>query len=67
MTRNEGTLDRGIRITVGFGLLVFAIATGNALGLLGLIPLATGIAGICPVYRVLGIHTRGQPHEPQSS
>ena len=56
--RNEGSLDRGIRIALGavlLGLVFFGPQT--PLGWVGLIPLITGLIGWCPVYRVLGINT----------
>ncbi len=55
---NEGTLDRVVRIVVGVGLisLVFA-GPRSALGWIGVVPLATGLIGFCPLYTVLGIRT----------
>jgi hypothetical protein len=60
MTRNVGTVDRVLRIGLGLALLsVLLIVEGGArwLGLIGLVPLLTGIAGSCPAYRLLGIRT----------
>jgi hypothetical protein len=58
MKTNVGTFDRSIRVVLGLALL-FLYATGaiGAWGLIGLIPLATGMLGFCPLYRVLGIRT----------
>jgi hypothetical protein len=55
---NEGTIDRAVRIVLGLGILSLAI-TGpqSPLGYLGLVPLATGLIGFCPLYKVLGIST----------
>lgn len=60
---NVGLTDRSIRTLFGIGLLGFA-ASGDRtgfewLGWLGIIPLATGLLGICPLYSLLGINTRG--------
>ena len=63
--RNEGTVDRVIRVIVGIVLLYVGFVdkqwvTGTAsiiIGIVGLIPLITGIVGFCPLYRVLGIRT----------
>ena len=46
MTRNVGTVERVIRIVVGLGLLSLTIV-GPATwwGLVGLVPLATGLWG----------------------
>ena len=58
MKTNIGTLDQGIRISVGLALLIlFGIGWIGAWGLIGLVPLATGLVRFCPLYRVLGIHT----------
>ncbi|GAP34722.1 hypothetical protein ISF6_5430 [Piscinibacter sakaiensis] len=56
--KNEGTLDRVLRIVTGLVLLALA-ATGSvgAWGWIGLVPLATGLMGWCPLYTVLGIRT----------
>lgn len=60
--RNEGTLDRALRVLVGLGLLAWFLADngGGALHyakLIGLVPLATGLLGSCPVYSLLGVST----------
>ncbi len=58
MTRNEGGLDRGARTLMGLILLsqVF-VGMETMWGLVGVIPLATGLVGYCPIYRVFGIST----------
>lgn len=61
MRINVGRTDRIIRIVIGLGLLgldIFLI-DGSVLwlGLVGLMPLMTGIAGRCPVYRLLELNT----------
>jgi hypothetical protein len=59
MTRNEGTFDRALRIGIGGALLaLFFLRPDMWFGLLGVVPLVTGIAGFCPVYCALGIRTR---------
>lgn len=63
---NEGRVDRGLRIGLGLALLVlgFGGVVGGGLGLVvgivGLVPLITGIAGWCPLYTVLGMDTLGR-------
>lgn len=60
MGRNVGILDRGIRIVVGLGMLslVFWAQEKERLwGLLGIIPLLTGIMGLCPFYALIGFKT----------
>jgi hypothetical protein len=64
MTVNEGTLDRAIRIILGVALLSLTVAGPRTmLGLIGLVPLFTGIVGFCPLYRVIGIRTCPAPRQ----
>ncbi|MDG3041192.1 YgaP family membrane protein [Roseicyclus marinus] len=58
MPRNEGTIDRAIRIIAGLVLisLVF-IGPQTVWGWIGVVPLITGLVGYCPAYRLLGINT----------
>lgn len=55
---NEGTIDRAIRIVLGLGLLSLTF-TGpqTSLGFIGLVPLATGLVGFCPLYKLIGFST----------
>lgn len=58
MSRNEGTIDRVLRVIVGLVLLPLVfVRPQTAWGWIGLVPLATGLIGICPLYSVLGIRT----------
>lgn len=60
MKPNEGSLDRILRVLVGIGVLSLAfIGPQTPWGYLGLIPLATGQVGFCPLYAVLGVNTCG--------
>ncbi|MEJ8813204.1 DUF2892 domain-containing protein [Variovorax ureilyticus] len=60
MSRNVGTLDRVLRITLGLVLIALASAgTVGAWGYVGLVPLLTGLAGRCPAYSLFGIRTCG--------
>jgi hypothetical protein len=55
---NESNLDRSIRVIVGIAVLALVfIGPRTPWGLLGLIPLITGIAGVCPLYRLIGLST----------
>jgi hypothetical protein len=55
---NEGLADRLIRIAVGLVILSLAfVGPQTPWGYLGLVPLATGIVGFCPLYRLIGIDT----------
>jgi len=58
MKKNEGTLDRALRVVAG--LLLIGLAATNTVGVwgyIGIVPLLTGAIGLCPLYSVLGINT----------
>jgi hypothetical protein len=58
MKRNEGNIDRAVRIGAGLGMI--GLHLGGVLGpwaWIGMIPLLTGLAGTCPLYKLFGINT----------
>lgn len=58
MTSNVGGIDRILRIVLGIAILsLLFLLDGNARwwGLLGVVPLATGLLRNCPLYSMLGI------------
>ena len=63
MTRNEGNLDRFIRLVAGIALGIGAVAVGlgSALGIvlavLGVVMLFTAATGFCALYKVFGFST----------
>ena len=58
MKSNVGGIDRILRITVGLVLIALTLTgTIGLWGWLGLVPLATGALGFCPVYPLLGMNT----------
>lgn len=55
MKTNEGGLDRTLRIVAGLALIGLTLSgTIGVWGWLGLVPLATGAVGWCPLYTLLG-------------
>ncbi|MBT3382764.1 MAG: DUF2892 domain-containing protein [Prolixibacteraceae bacterium] len=50
MKCNVGLVDRVLRITFGLAIAVLGIVFNSWWGLIGIIPLATGIFKICPLY-----------------
>ena len=51
-------LDRVLRIGTGVGALCLTQwGPATPWGYLGFVPLLTGLVGMCPIYRVLGIKT----------
>jgi hypothetical protein len=58
MQANVGGLDRILRVSIGALLVILALTNVISMwGLLGLIPMATGIFRFCPAYPLLGIRT----------
>lgn len=56
--KNEGTLDRSIRIVLGLVLLSLVfIGPQTPWAWIGIVPLITGIVGFCPLYKVIGLNT----------
>jgi len=61
MKPNVGNVDRILRVCVGLVLIAVAVfATDLSYGWIawiGIVPLLTGLLGVCPAYRLLGINT----------
>ncbi|MCZ7660577.1 MAG: DUF2892 domain-containing protein [Xanthobacteraceae bacterium] len=63
MASNVGTIDRIARVVIGLVLIAYAMPLGfpqtgwNWVGWIGVVPLATGIFGTCPLYSLLGLST----------
>jgi hypothetical protein len=58
MQKNEGQLDRALRVVAGLALI--ALAATNTIGIwgyIGVVPLITGAIGVCPVYSLFGLST----------
>jgi hypothetical protein len=56
MKTNEGQMDRALRVAVGMVMVGLTAAGGmEPWGWIGVVPLATGLAGFCPLYRMLGV------------
>lgn len=55
---NEGMLDRAVRVAIGIAVLSLVfVGPKTAWAWLGLVPLLTGLIGLCPIYSALGIRT----------
>ncbi|NRA53578.1 MAG: DUF2892 domain-containing protein [Gammaproteobacteria bacterium] len=56
--KNEGMLDRVIRVILGTVLLSLTIVGPmTAWGLIGIVPIVTGLFGFCPIYKIIGLST----------
>ena len=58
MKKNVGGIDRILRIIAGIALIALTL-TGmiGVWGWIGVVPLATGLMGFCPLYPLLKINT----------
>lgn len=58
MQANEGTIDRVLRVVVGLGLIsLIFVGPQTMWGIVGVVPLFTGMIGFCPLYKVFGFDT----------
>lgn len=63
MPRNEHPIERGLRVVLGLGLIGGGLALagsswmGVPMAVVGLVPLATGALGSCPLYTLFGFST----------
>jgi hypothetical protein len=63
--KNEGTLDRLIRITLGIVMMAvgFGVMSGGggiALGVIGAMVFFTGVIGVCLIYKLFNLNTLGK-------
>jgi hypothetical protein len=60
MKPNVGGIDKVVRIAIGIALLAAVAFVDGPLrwwGLVGLVPLLTGLFNFCPLYTLLGLNT----------
>jgi hypothetical protein len=62
MTKNEGLIDRILRVVVGLALIASPLGLygpdyASVWGWIGVLPLVTGVVGVCPAYSLVGIKT----------
>ncbi|MGL5632505.1 MAG: YgaP family membrane protein [Azovibrio sp.] len=58
MKVNVGGIDKILRIVVGAALIIWVVALGGPIwAWIGVVPLATGLIGWCPLYPLFGMNT----------
>ena len=56
--RNEHTIERIVRVIAGLAIVsLYFVGPRTPWALLGLVPIATGLLGSCPLYTILGVST----------
>lgn len=63
MKKNVGSIDRLLRIILGLVIGIVGVIFDSWWGLIGIIPLATGLFHFCPLYSVLGMSTDKKTEE----
>jgi hypothetical protein len=56
-SKNVGNVDKIIRITLGIAIMGAGVHYESWLGVIGVVPLLTGMFGTCGLYSLLGINT----------
>lgn len=57
MEKNVGSVDKIIRIILGFVIIALGIYNQSWWGLVGIVPLFTAFISWCPVYSLIGVST----------
>jgi len=58
MKVNVGGIDKILRIVVGIALIAMTLmGVIGAWGWVGVVPLLTGLFGVCPLYSIIGLNT----------
>lgn len=70
--RNEGNIERGIRLALGMILLGFALTVLSGIAqavlvILSIVLMVTGLIGYCPLYTVIGLLTKQKDMCPTCS
>ncbi len=58
MKTNVGPTDRLLRVILGLIIAILGVILDSWWGLIGIIPLATGLFKICPLYMLVGFSTK---------
>lgn len=64
MKPNVGSYDAAIRFVLGCVIMYVGVQLHSWWGLVGLVPLLTGVSGYCLLYLPFGIDTTGCDHRP---
>ena len=57
MKQNVGAADKAVRIIIGLVIMGLGLYFKSWWGLIGILPLATGLVGYCGLYSLIGMST----------
>ncbi len=57
MNKNIGKVDRALRIVGGLIIIMIGTSYNSWFGLIGLVPLLTGLFSFCPLYSIFNVNT----------
>ncbi len=57
MKKNVGSIDKVVRVILGVVIILLGLIYQSWWGIIGVVPLFTAIAGVCPAYLPFGIST----------
>ena len=60
MEKNIGKTDKAIRMLIGILIIVIGAYENSVWGVLGMIPVITAAAGVCPLYKLFHINTNSK-------
>ncbi len=60
MKANVGSADRLVRIILGVVIIVLGFIFNSWWGVVGIVPLLTGLLNFCPAYSLLGVSTKAK-------
>lgn len=63
--QNIGDTDKVVRLIVGLVIVGLGIYFKSWLGIIGIIPIITGLLNYCPCYHLLGRSTSKTPAKPE--
>lgn len=60
MKKNMGGIDKTLRLILGVVILIIGYLNESWWGLIGLVPILTGLTSFCPMYLPFGLSTIGK-------
>jgi hypothetical protein len=60
MKANISQTDRAIRIIIGAVILLSGIWFKSWFGVIGILPIVTGLLNYCPAYNLIGVKTKSK-------